>query len=43
MMEVVATTGAIKMWKAPVKSSPLTPTFYGPDALSVTIPTASEY
>ena len=44
IMEVVVTTGA--MCKAPVKSLPSVnqhPTFYRPDALPVTQPTASKH
>jgi len=47
MMEVMVTTGAIrraKLWA--VKSSPPTnqhPTFYRPDALPLTHPTASKH
>jgi len=46
MMEVVVTTGAIKICKAPVKSSPLAkhhPAFYRLDTLPVSQPTVSKH
>jgi len=46
LMQVVVTTGAVKMVKAPVKLSPPAnqhPTYYRPDALPVTQPAASEH
>ena len=46
MVEVLMTTGAIKMLKAPVTSSPPRnqhPAFYRLDALPVTEPTASKH
>jgi len=46
MMEVVVTTGDIKICKAPVKSSPLAkhhPAFYRLDTLPVSQPTVSKH